>query len=158
VEIVWRAAVVYLFLLFLTRIIGKRELGEMTAFELVVLVTMGDLVQQGVTQEDYSVTGAMLAVGTFAGLTVVLSWVSWRFPRSRPVLEGMPVVVVHEGSLCEDVMRLERFSVSELHEAMREQGIDDVRQVRVGVLEPDGKLSFVKYDGEQQPAPDKAAG
>ena len=157
-EVVWRATAIYLFLLFLTRVIGKRELGQMTAFELVVLVTMGDLVQQGVTQEDYSMTGAMLAVGTFGGLTVLLSWVSWRFPRSRTALEGMPVVVVHEGAVREDVMRLERFPVSELHEAMREQGIEDVREVRVGVLEPDGKLSFVKYDGEQQPAPDKTAG
>jgi uncharacterized membrane protein YcaP (DUF421 family) len=158
VEVVWRAAVVYLFLFFLTRVVGKRELGQMTAFELVVLVTMGDLVQQGVTQEDYSVTGAVLAVGTFAGLTVILSWVSFRFPGSRPVLEGVPVVVVQDGRTRDEVMRYERLDITELHEALREQGIDDLRQVRVGVLEPDGKFSFIKYDGEQQPAPEKTSG
>lgn len=157
-EVVWRAAVVYLFLFFLTRVVGKRELGQMTAFELVVLVTMGDLVQQGVTQEDYSVTGAVLAVGTFAGLTVILSWVSFRFPGSRPVLEGVPVVVVQDGRTRDEVMRYERLDITELHEALREQGIDDLRQVRVGVLEPDGKFSFIKYDGEQQPAPEKTSG
>ena len=157
-EVVWRAAAMYLFLLFLTRVIGMRELGQMTAFELVVLVTMGDLVQQGVTQEDYSVTCAVLAVGTFAVLTVVLSYVSWRFPGSRTVLEGMPVVVVQDGKPREDVLRYERMTVTELHEAMREQGIDDVRKVRFGILEPDGKLSFLTDDGDQQPAPDKASG
>ncbi len=89
-EVVFRAAVIYFFLWFITRVVGKRELGQMSAFELVLLVTMGDLIQQGVTQEDYSVTGAMLAVGTFALLMVAFAHLSWRFPRARPALEGCP--------------------------------------------------------------------
>ncbi len=89
-EIVYRAAAIYFFLWFITRVVGKRELGQMSAFELVLLVTMGDLIQQGVTQEDYSITGAMLAVGTFALLIVLFAYLSWRFPRSRPALEGLP--------------------------------------------------------------------
>ncbi len=156
-EIVYRAAVIYFFLWFITRVVGKRELGQLSAFELVLLVTMGDLIQQGVTQEDYSVTGAMLAVGTFALLMVCFAYISWRFPRTRPKLEGMPVVVVQDGALRKEAMRYERLSDTELCEAMREQGIDDLASVRVGILEPDGKFSFIT-ESEHQPAPDKPQG
>lgn len=155
-EIVFRAAVIYFFLWFVTRVVGKRELGQMSAFELVLLVTMGDLIQQGVTQEDYSVTGAMLAVGTFALLIVGFSWVSWRFPRTRRGLEGLPVIVITDGALREDVMRYERLSDTEVHEALREQGIDDVSTVRIGVLEPDGKFSFFTSP-DHEPAPERPA-
>ncbi len=113
-EIVYRAAVIYFFLWFITRVVGKRELGQMSAFELVLLVTMGDLIQQAITQEDYSMTGAMLTVGTFALLIVTFSYLSWRFKGSRRALEGMPVVVIRDGRMLEDVMRYERLSDSEL--------------------------------------------
>ena len=107
-EIVYRAALLYLFLFFMMRVLGKKELGQMSAFELVLLLAMGDLVQQGVTQEDYSVTGAMLAIGTFGVLILCGSYVTFRFPRTRPALEGIPVVVVRDGRLNEKVMHLER--------------------------------------------------
>jgi uncharacterized membrane protein YcaP (DUF421 family) len=156
-EIVFRAAVLYLFLWFVMRLLGKKELGQMSAFELVLLLAIGDLVQQGVTQEDYSVTGAMLAIGAFAVLILLGSYVSFRFPGSRDVLEGIPVVIVQDGRLREDVMRLERLTDSEVREALREQGIDDLRTVRVGLLEADGKFSFITGD-DHQPAPEKSAG
>ena len=155
-ELVYRAAVVYFFLWFITRVIGKKELGSMSPFELVLLVTMGDLVQQGVTQEDYSVTGSILVIGTFALLLVFFSWLSFRFKRLRAPLEGMPVVVVKDGRMLEQVMRYERLSDTELQEGLREQGIDDVRKVSVGVLEPDGKLSFFT-EQDHQPPQEKAA-
>ncbi len=155
-EIVYRAAAIYFFLWFITRVVGKRELGQMSAFELVLLVTMGDLIQQGVTQEDYSVTGAMLAVGTFALLIVFFSYVSWRFTRARPALEGQPVVVVQNGGMREDVMRYERLSDTELMEALRQQGIDDLSAVKVGILEPDGNFSFFT-EQDHRPPPDKPA-
>ena len=156
-EVVVRAAVIYFFLWGVTRVIGKRELGQMSAFELVLLVTMGDLIQQGVTQEDYSVTGAMLAVGTFALLLVLFSWISWRWKASRPVLEGIPVVVVQDGVMLAAMMRYERLSDTELLEAAREQGIDDLATVSIGVLEPNGKFSFFTAQ-DHQPAPDKTSG
>lgn len=153
-EIVVRAAAVFFFLWFITRVSGKRELGQMSAFELVLLVTMGDLIQQGVTQEDYSVTGAMLAVSTMALLIVFFSYVSWRFPRTRRLLEGQPVVVVQDGAMREDAMRYERLTDTELHEALRQQGIEDVGKVKVGILEPDGNFSFFTQQ-EHDPPPDK---
>ena len=151
-EIVYRAAVIYFFLWFITRVVGKRELGQMSAFELVLLVTMGDLIQQGVTQEDYSMTGAMLTVSTFALLIVFFSYISWRFPRTRNKLEGQPVVVIHNGEMREEVMRYERLADTELKEALRQQGVDDVGKVKVGILEPDGNFSFfTDQDSNEQP-------
>jgi uncharacterized membrane protein YcaP (DUF421 family) len=146
VEIVIRATVMFAFLWLVTRAVGKRELGQLSAFELVLLVTMGDLVQQSITQEDYSVTGGMLTIGTFALLSVLLSWVSWRFPRSRPVLEGRPAVVVRDGQPQEEVLAAERMTRSELMEAARKQGVRSLGEVDLAVLENDGSISFFRHE------------
>lgn len=141
-EIVIRAVVMFGFLWLVTRVVGKRQLGQLSAFELVLLVTMGDMVQQGVTQEDYSVTGAVMTVGTFALLSVLLSYVSWRFPRTRRALEGRPVVVVRDGAMQHDIMRLERMTDTELLEAARKEGIRRIEEIELAVLENDGSVSF----------------
>lgn len=154
-DVVWRAAAIYLFLFVFTRALGKRELSEMSAFELIVLVTIGDLVQQGVTQEDFSMTGAVLAVSTFGFLALIGSYVSFRFPRTQPLLEGRPVVVVHQGRMLDDVLQVERLSTDEILEEARNQGITDLRDVRLGVLEPDGKFSFLKAETDQRPPQEK---
>src|SRR5918912_1718010 len=101
-EIVLRATIIFFFLWFVTRAMCKRELAGMSAFELVLLVIFGDLVQQGVTQNDMSVTGAILAVGTIAFLTIVFSAVSFRWKPASNVLQGRPVIVVREGIVLED--------------------------------------------------------
>lgn len=148
-DTVIRAAVVFAALYLFTRALGKRELAEMSAFELIVLVTLGDLVQQGVTQEDYSVTGAILAVSTFGFLSLAMSYVVFRWRSTQSVLEGAPVLIVRDGRLLEESMRLERVTEDEVLEAARGQGIRDLADVSYGVLEADGKFSFVKSDGEQ---------
>ena len=150
-EIVLRSAAVFVFLWFLTRMIGKKELAEISSFELVLLVVIGDLVQQGVTQEDMSVTGAILATGTIALLVVSMSYVSFRWRRADRVVEGIPVVIVSDGRMVTESMRLERLTEYEVVSAAREQGIGDVADVRFGVLEPDGKFSFVRFDREHAP-------
>ena len=150
-EIVLRSAAVFIFLWFLTRIIGKKELAEISAFELVLLVVIGDLVQQGVTQEDMSVTGAILATGTIALLVVGMSYVSFRWRRAETVVEGIPVVIVSDGRMIAESMRIERLTDDEVVSAAREQGIGDIADVRFGVLEPDGKFSFVRFDREPTP-------
>lgn len=142
-EIVVRATVMYFLLWMVVRGTGKRELSEMTAFELILLVTMGDLIQQGVTQEDYSLTGAALSVGTLAFWVLAFGYLSWRFPRARPAIEGVPVVVMRDGRPLDDVLAVERLTLDELREGARNQGIADLGQVHVAILEPDGKLSFI---------------
>lgn len=160
-EIVVRAVVVFVFLWVITRAVGRATLGELSTFELMLYVTMGDMVQQGVTQQDYSVTAAVLAVGTFAILTVALSWTQWRFPRTRDVITGRPVLVMSDGELQEGAMKRQRLSVADLLVAAREQGIRHTRDVEFAVLEADGKISFFIYepsgDGESGAA-DKPAG
>jgi uncharacterized membrane protein YcaP (DUF421 family) len=148
-EIVVRSTVIFFFLYLLTRLMGKRELAQLSAFELILLVTVGDLVQQGVTQEDMSLTGAMLAVGTIGLWILVFSYVSYRFTRVRPALEGIPVVVVRDGEILEESLHIERLTDDEVLSEAREQGIDDLSKVRVGILEPDGRFSFIQDDPKQ---------
>jgi uncharacterized membrane protein YcaP (DUF421 family) len=146
-EIVIRASVIYFLIWILLRAMGKRELAEMSAFELVLLVTIGDLVQQGVTQEDYSITGAFLAIGTLGFWILVWSYASFRFKGTRGVIEGYPVIVVHDGQVQQEALRIERVTLDELLDAAREQGISDLRHVRFGVLEAGGKFSFLTDEG-----------
>lgn len=155
-EIVVRAAVVFLVLWLVTRVVGRSTLGELSTFQLVLFVTMGDLVQQGVTQQDFSLTGSVLAVSTFALLTVTISWVNLRWPRARTVTHGIPVILVDEGEPVARTMRSERISLDDLYAAAREQGIERLADVRIAVLEADGRISFFQRSGQQQEgAPEK---
>jgi uncharacterized membrane protein YcaP (DUF421 family) len=158
VEIVIRALVVFAFLWLVTRAVGRSTLGELSTFELLLYVTMGDLVQQAVTQQDYSVTAGLLAVGTFALLTVALSWVQWRFPRARPVVTGRPVLVFKDGQPVEEAMRQQRLSVADLLVGAREQGIRRTSEIEFAVLEADGRISFFTRDPETAGAPEKPGG
>jgi uncharacterized membrane protein YcaP (DUF421 family) len=143
-DIVIRAVVVFAFLLVLTRVIGRRELSSLQPFDLILLIILGDAVQQGLTQDDYSLTGALLAVGTIAVLQVFVSWIGYRFPRARPVLEGTPIVVVQDGEVIERNLKRERLDVEEIAEAARQQGIAHLSKVQWAVLETTGKISFIE--------------
>jgi uncharacterized membrane protein YcaP (DUF421 family) len=156
-EIVLRAAIVYFFVWLVVRGTGKRELAEMTAFELVLLVVMGDLIQQAVTQQDTSIVGGMLAVSTIGVLIVVTSYLTWRFKGTRGLVEGVAVVIVRDGKPLEDILRLERVSVDEVLAGARNQGISDLAQVEIGVLEADGKFSFLTRDKQQHEPDEKHA-
>ena len=145
-ELVLRATALYFVLWAITRGLGKRELAEMSAFELLLLVTVGDLIQQGVTQEDMSVTGAMLAVGTIAIWILIFSWLGYRWRPARRVVEGVPVVIVRDGRPLDDAMRLERVTLDEVLEGARNQGIGNLRDVSLAILEPDGRFSFIKKE------------
>ncbi len=145
-EVVIRALVVFVFLWVITRSVGRSTLGELSTFELLLYVTMGDLVQQGVTQQDMSLTGAVLAVGTFALATVGLSWVQWRFPRSRSVLTGRAVFILRGGEPDAEAMKRHRVAEADLLMAMREQGIRHTAEVEHVILEPNGRLSFFLHD------------
>lgn len=144
-EIVVRATLVFFFLWMVTRAVGKSTLGELSTFQLVLYVAMGDLVQQGVTQQDYSLTGAVVAVSVFALLTVSLSYAGFRWPRLRPVVQGAPVVIVDRGQPVRQALRAERMSLDDVYEAAREDGIPRLDDVALAVLEADGKVSFFRY-------------
>jgi uncharacterized membrane protein YcaP (DUF421 family) len=142
-DIVVRAGVAFLFILLLTRIVGRRELNTLEPFDLILLVTIGDLVQQGVTQNDFSVVGAMLAVGTIAMLTVLFSYLPWRFRGLRPVLEGEPVILIEDGNVIEKNLRRHRLTHEEIAAEARHEQIDSFERIRWAVLETSGKISFI---------------
>lgn len=148
--IVVRSVVIYAFLWLILRAIGKRELAQLTALDLVVVVVMGDLVQQGLTLEDMSVTGAMLAITPMALLTIAAGAVAVRWPRAARVIEGVPVVVLHRGKVVMEALRNERLDLADLYEAARTEGISDLRDVEWCVLEDDGRFSFLRRsDGDE---------
>lgn len=149
-EIVLRSSAIFFFIWLLTRAIGRRELAEMSAFELILLVTLGDLVQQAVTQEDMSVVGAILAVGTIGAWILIFSYLTYRWRRTEPLLIGVPVVVVRDGEPIKESLHYERVPMDEVLQAARQQGIKDLSEVKIGILEADGRFSFIKHNGEQQ--------
>jgi uncharacterized membrane protein YcaP (DUF421 family) len=150
-QIVVRAAVLFIFLWVVTRALGRRELAELSTFELILMVVLGDLIQQGVTGNDFSVTGAMLASGTFMGLVALLSYINYKSNKAQHVLQGIPVVIVREGKPVERALEYERMTLNDVKDAAREQGIADLAEVTLGVLEADGKFSFLRQSGERSP-------
>jgi uncharacterized membrane protein YcaP (DUF421 family) len=142
-DLVVRAAVAFAFVYLLTRVIGRRELSSLEPFDLIMLVMIGDLVQQGVTQNDFSVTGAILVGGTIGLMTVVVSYLSFKFPKLRPALDGEPVIVVEDGKPIERNLRRNRITIEELAAAARQQQIAAIADVRWAVLETNGRISFI---------------
>jgi uncharacterized membrane protein YcaP (DUF421 family) len=144
VDIVIRAAVAYAFIIFLLRIIGRRELSTLAPSDLVLLVVMGDLVQNGVTQSDQSVTGVFLALSTFAILTVAVSVVTFKSRRVQMFVEGAPLILVQDGKPVEKNLRSERLNIDDIAEEARGQGIERLDEIKWCVLETSGTMSFIK--------------
>jgi uncharacterized membrane protein YcaP (DUF421 family) len=142
-DLVFRAVFVFVLVLVVTRAIGRRELSSMEPFDMILLIVIGDLVQQGVTQSDYSLTGATTVIVTLTLLTVLTAWLSFRVRRLRPLLEGSPVVLVSDGRVHERNMRAQRMTVEEIEAEARLQQIASLDEIRFAVLETNGKLSFV---------------
>jgi uncharacterized membrane protein YcaP (DUF421 family) len=143
-DIVARAFFGFAFVFLLTRIVGRRELSSLEPFDLLLLVMLGDLVQQGITQSDFSVLGLSLAAGTIAFLTVAVSYVSFRFPRLRPLLEGEPLVIVQDGKAIDANLRRERLTLEEVLAQARIQQISSLDDIRWAVLEKSGQISFIQ--------------
>jgi uncharacterized membrane protein YcaP (DUF421 family) len=143
-DLVIRATAVFLVILVVTRAVGRRELSSMEPFDLILLVVIGDLVQQGVTQSDNSVTGAVTVICTMAVLTLSTAYLSFRFRRLRPLLEGEPVMLIADGRLLERNLKRQRMTLEELAAEARQQSIGSLDEVRYAVLESNGKVSFLQ--------------
>jgi uncharacterized membrane protein YcaP (DUF421 family) len=142
-DLVVRTIVIVLIVFVLTRIVGRRELSTMEPFDVILLVVVGDLVQQGITQSDDSVTGATVVLATVGLLTVGLSYLSFKLPRLRPLLEGEPIVLVVDGAAIDRNLRRERLTMDDLLAEARTQQIGSLDDVRFAVLETSGKISFL---------------
>jgi uncharacterized membrane protein YcaP (DUF421 family) len=142
-DIAVRGIVLFGFVVFILRVIGRRELSSLSAVDLVLLIVLGDAIQQGLTQDDYSMTGAMVAVSTIAVMQVAISYLSFRSRRVRVVIEGEPIVVIQDGNLLRRNMRRLRLTDDELAEEARGQSIASLRDVQWAIVEPNGTTTFI---------------
>ena len=142
-DLVLRAVVVFFFIFLITRVVGRRELSSLEPFDIILLVVIGDLVQQGVTQSDDSVTGAVTVIATFAALTAFLGYLSFRFKRLRGVLDGDPIVLVMDGRVLHGNLKRQRMTLEELEAEARLQQVGSLDDVRVAVLETGGNVSVI---------------
>ena len=143
-DIVLRAIFLYAFIVFVMRVIGRRELSSMTPFDLILLIVLGDAIQQGLTQDDYSVTGAFIVVSTIALLQVFVSYLNFKVPRLRSVIDGEPIVIIQDGKVIEGNARRERLTREDIAEAARMQQIASLEDVQWAVLETSGEMSFIE--------------
>jgi uncharacterized membrane protein YcaP (DUF421 family) len=142
-DLVIRATVVFFVVFLVTRVVGRRELSQLEPFDLILLVVVGDLVQQGVTQSDESVTGALIVIATIALLSIAVSWVSFRSRRIRVITEGEPIVLVQDGRPIERNMRRERITLEDIQEEARQAQIASVAELRWAILEDGGRISCI---------------
>jgi uncharacterized membrane protein YcaP (DUF421 family) len=142
-DLVIRAAVVFGFIFLITRIAGRRQLSEFEPFDVILLVVLGDLVQQGITQSDESVTGTLIVISTITLLSVMVGWLSFRFARVRLISEGEPIILIHDGQVIEANLRRERLTRGDIEEEARLQQLASLDQVRWAILEDGGSISII---------------
>lgn len=145
-QIVLRTGIIYLLVLIGVRLSGKREVGQMTPFDLTLLLLLSNSVQNAMTGPDTSLAGGAVAACTLLVLNYGVAAVSGSNRRLRRLIQGEPSLLVHDGKVIESHMARERVSMDELHRALREHGINSCDQVALAVLEVDGSISCLKYD------------
>jgi uncharacterized membrane protein YcaP (DUF421 family) len=143
-DLVLRAVIIFLLVFAFTRALGRRELSTLQPFDFVLLVVIGDLIQQGVTQNDLSVTGVVIVVCTIGAMQVCLSYLGYRFGRMRPLLQGEPIILVEKGKIIDRNMRRERLTLDDLAEKARLSEIESIDEIKWAVLETNGDISFIK--------------
>jgi uncharacterized membrane protein YcaP (DUF421 family) len=142
-DLVFRATVIFLFVFLITRVVGRRELGSSEPFDLILLVVLGDLIQQGVTQSDNSITGAMLVISTLTLLTVGVSYLSLRVKKLRPILDGDPLILIEDGKPNAANLKRQRLQLAEVLAEARLQQISRVADIQWAILETSGQISII---------------
>jgi uncharacterized membrane protein YcaP (DUF421 family) len=145
-QIAVRTAVIYSVVLLGVRLSGKREVGQMTPFDLTLLLLLSNSVQNAMTGPDTSLLGGVAAATTLLVLNYLVGNVSGVNRRFRRLVQGQPSLLVHDGKIIESHMAKEHVSMDELHRALREHGIPSCQDVALAVLEVDGSISCLKYD------------
>jgi uncharacterized membrane protein YcaP (DUF421 family) len=146
-DLILRATIIFVFVYLITRVVGRRELGSTEPFDLILLVVLGDLIQQGVTQSDNSVTGAVLVISTLAILTVGVSYLSVRVPRLRPLLDGEPLILVENGKPNTQNLRRQRLDLAEVLAEARLQQVAQLADIKWAILESSGQISIIPKSG-----------
>jgi uncharacterized membrane protein YcaP (DUF421 family) len=150
-EFLLRSIIVYVFLIFILRVTGKRQVGQLAPFDLVLLLVLSNAVQNSMNGGDNSVLGGLLSAVTLVGLNWLLSWATFRNKRVARLIEGRPEVIIHNGHVFREVMRREQLTQAELDAALRAAGCADVSNVHFAILENNGQISVRVRDKCEQP-------
>jgi uncharacterized membrane protein YcaP (DUF421 family) len=145
-EIAARTAVIYVTLLVLLRVTGKRHSGQLTPFDLLLLLLLSNAVQNAMVGPDTSVLGGLIAVATLFTINVAVTWMVRRSGRAAKVLEGTPALLVRHGRILHESLRREGIAEEDIFRALREHGMEDARLVRAAILEVDGTISVLRED------------
>ena len=142
-ELILRGGVVYVFLLILLRITGKRQVGQMAPFDLVLLLVLSNAVQNSMNGGDNSLVGGLISATTLVGLNFLIGLITYKSKKLEAIIEGRPQVLVHNGKLFEDVMASAKLTHHELDSALRQAGCNCVEEVHTAILENNGSISVV---------------
>lgn len=145
-EKILRSLIVYFFLLAMFRLLGKREVGQLTPFDLIVLLILSNVLQNAMIGPDNSVTGGLIGAATVLAANWIVGRIAFSSPRMERAIEGVPTLLVHRGAFVEQNLRRETISKEELLSNLRSQGVFNLQEVRAAVLEPSGKLSVLKEE------------
>ena len=148
-ELVLRSAVVYAFLILLLRLTGKRQIGQLAPFDLVLLLMLSNAVQDSINGGDNSLLGGLVSATALVIINGMVSWATWRNKRFEMLIEGRPQILIHNGHLFEDVMASARLTHHELHAALRQSGCTCVDDVRSAVLENNGSISVIARQAQR---------
>ena len=156
-EFVVRAVIVYLFLLVLLRLTGKRQVGQLAPFDLVLLLVLSNSVQNAMNGGDNSITGGVILACTLIGLNWLVGWLTYRSKTVESLVEGRPIILVHNGHIDHQAMRSVQMTVHELDAALRAEGCAGPEQARFAVLENNGHITVIARPGAGAAAPDTSA-
>lgn len=145
-EFVLRAVIVYVVILVLVRMSGKRTVGQFTPFDMILLVLLGTAVQNSLIGEDVSLLGGLILAATLIGLNYLVGFVTSRSRRADRLIEGAPVVLARDGKLFERVLKKELVSAADFDEAMRQSGCGELEKVKLALLETNGQITIIKHD------------
>jgi uncharacterized membrane protein YcaP (DUF421 family) len=153
IEIILRTAIVYFVILIGIRLTGKREIGQMTPFDLALLLLISNAVQNAMTGPDTSVSGGIIAAATLLLLNAAVTRIVWKNKKVRKFVEGTPTLLIRHGKIIQEHLDKEKITADTLTQALREHGIASVEDVSLAVLEIDGSISVLK--NEEVPSADR---
>lgn len=146
-EIVARVVCVYVGLLILVRISGKREVGELGPIDLLAMLILSETVSPSLTAQDTTLAGGLIAAATLLALGALVARLNWWSPRFERLVEGEPVVLIEDGRVHEEAERAERITAAELAQALRRSGVEDLKDVKRAVVETNGQITIIARKG-----------
>jgi uncharacterized membrane protein YcaP (DUF421 family) len=150
-ELMARGVITYLFLLVLLRVTGKRQIGQLSPFDLVLLLVLSNAVQNAMNGGDNSVTAGLILAGTLVAANGLVGWLTFKNKKIERIVEGRPEVLIHNGKLYEDVLKRDNLTTHDLNAALREAGCAAAEDVHYAVLETNGKISVVARQHNGKP-------